>query len=74
MVGGGAAAQSCPMILRGFLRAEGLKKLGGGHRNLAVLRPIREFDTLGVGEAFAELEGLRPLVGLFNDVEARRWQ
>ena len=79
MIGGGVAAQRCPMIFRGLLRAEGLKKLGGGRRDLAVLRPIREFDALGVGEAFIVPNGPKqgpksPRNGPFYTFDLRRCQ
>ena len=74
MVGGRAAAQRRPMILRGLLRIENLQKLGSRLGYLAVLGPVRQLDALGLRETLAELDGLRPLVRLLDHVEARGGQ
>ena len=62
------------MVLRGLLRVERLQELGRGLGHLAVLGPVGELDAVGLGEALDELDGLRPLVGLLDHVEARGGQ
>ena len=74
MIGGRVAAQSGPVVFRGLLRVENLQKLGSRLGHLAILGPVRQLDALGLGEALAELDGLRPLVGLLDHGEARRGQ
>ena len=74
MIGRCSAAQRRPMILRRLLRVENLQKLKRCLRDLTILRPIRQLGAFGLGKALAKFDGLRPLVWLFNDVEARRGQ
>lgn len=71
VVGGGAASKRGPVVFRGLLRIEHFEELGRRLGDFAIFGPIRELDALGFGETLAELDGLCPLVGLFDYAEAR---